>query len=313
MRQNRRSVLKEMGLIGTGIATGVTGAVGTASAGEEWTCSNCSATLEKSASFDLPETWTGDKADIDSETGLHWFSSDYVGGDIGYLHDFAVSGGGAIEWNEPTVPGEYFKGHRYRIQGSQGEIRPNTSNDDHGVIPNGGSGALDGWGGLILEQTIGTLFAGAAWFLAVDQKLKEKMGPADGFDFGVADGFAYRDTPGYWDPGWFECAFYHRCQYQSDYYSPDLEIRSGLKDDLGTWNYVNFDTTPQGYSASTAVEPSSMTTNEREALGFEDVSGKGITREIDGQEYEVQYRARSAPYDSIEVTKSTEEGESPER
>lgn len=302
-----------MGLIGTCIATGVTGAVGTASADEDWTCPDCSATLEKSASFDLPKTWTGDKAEVNSDVGLHWFSSDYVGEDIGYLHDFAVSGGGAIEWNTTTVPGEYFQGQRYRIQGSQGEIRPNTSNDDHGVIPNGGSGPLNGWGGLILEQTIGTLFAGAAWFLAVDQKLRDKMGPANGFDFDVTDGFAYRDTPGDWSPGWFQCAFYHRVQYQSDYYAPDLEIRTSLKDDLPTWNNVNFDTTPQGYSTSTAVEPTSMSKSEREALGLKDVSGLGITREVDGEKYEVQYRSATAPYDNIEVTKSTEKVESTDR
>ncbi|WP_128478659.1 hypothetical protein [Halorussus pelagicus] len=307
MSDNRRSVLKKIGLAGASMAT-MTGAVGTASAGEDWTCSDCDVTLEKSDSFDLPETWQGDRADIDSKLGLHWFASDYVGEDIGYLHDFAVSGGGAIEWNEPTAPGEYFKGHKYKIQGSEGELRPNTSNDDHGVIPNGGSETLDGWGGLILEQTIGTFVAGAGYFLAVDKKLKEKMGPADGFDFDVSNGFAYRDTPGQLSLGWFECAFFHRCQYQSDYYSADLDIEASLKDSLNTWNNVKFSTTPQGYATSTAVEPTSMTASERKSLGLRDVSDKPITRVVDGKEYDVKYRSTSSPYDSIEVTKSTEKG-----
>lgn len=309
MSQTRRSVLEKMGLLGACITTGVAGTVGTASAGEEWTCSNCSASLVKSASFDLPHTWVGDRADIDSELGLHWFSSDYVGGDIGWLHDFAVSGGGAIEWNTPTVPGEYFYGQKYKIQGSEGEIRPNTSNDDHGVIPNGDSGTLDGWGGLVLEQTIGTLVAGAGWFIAVDQELRDAMGPAQGFDFGVTNGFAYRDTKSYWSLGWFECAFFHRCQYESDYYSADLTINGSLKDNLPTWNNVTFSTDPQGDSLARTTDPSSMTAREREELGIKDVRDQNITHEIDGKEYQVQYRSRTAPYDGIQVTKSTEKAE----
>lgn len=295
-----------MGLIGAGIATGVGGTAGTVGAGEEWTCSNCSASLVRSAPFDLPETWVGDRADIDSKLGLHWFASDFVGGDIGYLHDFAVSGGGAIEYNDPTFLAEYFKGQKYKIQGSQGEIRPNTSNDDHGVIPNGDSGTLEDWGGLILEQTIGTLVAGAGWFLAVNQELRDQMGPAQGFDFGVTDGFAYRDTPGSLSLGWFECTFFHRCQYESEFYEADLTINASLKDDIPTWNNVTFNTDPQGAGPLTAIEPDSMTASEREALNLNDVRDQNITREIDGKEYQVKYRSTTAPYDNIEVTKSTE-------
>lgn len=300
--------MKEAALIGTGITTGIAGLSTTASAESDWTCRNCDVSLVESSSFDMPHDDDAQMGEVDSKIGLHWFGSDYVGGDHGWLHDFAVSGGGAIEYNrQGVILAEYFHGQKYKIRGTQGEMRPNVSNDDHGVKPDGEEGSLDDWGGLLLEQTIGTLASGAGWFLAVDKKLRKKMGPADGFDFGVPDGIAYRNTKDYWDSGWYNCAFYHRFQYESDQYDPQLIIEAALQDRMDVWSTVKFVTTPRGDPGGEPKSvPSTMSRSERNELGIRDVSDRQITRVIDGEEYKVKYRLENAPYEEIEVTKDRE-------
>lgn len=302
----RRSALKRIATAGIGsLILGTS----SASATGDWTCTtDCSPVTEAKSAYGI-----SDSIDYSREgnASINWYSSDYVGGDYGWLHEFGVSGGAASESDSYTIINGELYGQRYEIQGPDGNILARTDQNYHGVHPGGsGSTSPETWAASLLKTAIGSVSIGASWFFGVTSILRSKLEPAEGFDFGVSNGFGYTNTID--TSAWNHACHYHRFVYTSNLYEPTLDVRSSIANSktaigLTEWENVDFTVNPaDGGSLSRDVEdPSELSQLRRRALGIERVpDDANQTRTIDGEEHTVKYRATQSPVSNVEVSKS---------
>lgn len=232
---------------------------------------------------------------------IHWFGSEYLGGSVGWQHELSISIGAASNTRY-----DQLQGHRYKIQGPDGEILPETNNNRHGSYPDGSSGTILSWAEPLMATAVGTLSAGASWFIAAGNRLRQEMGPApDGFDFSIPDGFAFKNTNGRFFT-WKQCCCYHRVKYQSDLYRPKLELMGGISEYQNPltggcrWKKTEF--TMEDYVVPSSSNPTRLSASEKSDLGIKKVpDSSDLTRTIDGEEVEVKYIATECPFQNVTV------------
>lgn len=307
MSEKHSSSTSRRGVLGSIAAAGATSLVGFGSqrvAGvestDEWNCStDCPDTVLYDEEFSPGGGYKGGSA-------IHWFSSEYHEGD-GWEHELSVSVGAAS--TDLYTYGEILKGQRYKIQGPDGSILPRTAANKHGEFPGPNSGNVEQWAAGVLKTTLSTLSKTAApsWFFLITDVLRNKLAPADGFDFGVTNGFGHTNTVS--AKSWRECTSFHRIQYESDLFSPELNVQTSISDQMTAFNYYywdNIDYNLADYSHPSSLNnPTQLTTREMEDLPIRRVpEDERWTTVVDGEEREVTHIATECPFKNVEVSHS---------
>lgn len=301
---SRRRLLSGIATTGVG---GLALGTGTAAAAD-WTCDyDCNPTTVAEDNYDVYNSINYER---NGNATIQWYSSDYADGR--WLHDFVVSGAAGCDYNGGALfPTAELFGHRYKIQGNDGEILAYTGQEYHGVHPGGSAGEIPTWASVIMQTTVGSVTAGASWLLAANSIMRDKLKPAEGFDLSVPHGFSYTTVKGF---GVWNLCHFHRVRYESDLYEPTVEARSSIASNttgIGytTWENVDFTLNPadgQPLSVSKASDPTSLSATEQRDLGIQKVPSD-VNRTVmhKGEELEVEYRATRPPIRSVSVDKST--------
>lgn len=224
---DRRTALQALGSAGLGgismgiLGTGGTAEVATASA---WECT--SGCPQETLAVEQPYLPGGYNYEREGSVTLHWHQSGYVDHLSAWLHTFSISGT-AVTTGQTS--GKIY-GHRYRMECSDGDLQPSTQSNRHGVYPAEDDTYIPGWAQPLMEEAIGALSAGAGWWLAVGESVREAMGDnPDGYDI-FDDGFKYGDmaTSLFSPIPWEECGFFHRVSLETKSIDPFVDVMGGF-------------------------------------------------------------------------------------
>lgn len=295
---SRRSVLGSIATVGTTSLVGLGSQ--RVSASDEWQCnSDCPQSVVANKNFQTNGSYEG-------ESAIHWLSSEYYDGK-GWEHELSFSMGAAS--TDLYTYGKVLQGQRYKIQGPDGAILPRVANDKHGEYPGPNSGQVAQWAAGLLQTTVSTLSgtAAPAWFYLITNTLRDALAPVDGFDTSVPDGFKH--TNSVQQKSWRECTSFHRFQYESNFFSPELNIRTSISDyvtALGLHYWDNIDYSMTNYSHPTTLDdPTQLTDEDIRKLPVRRVSEDSQrTKTVDGEEYQLTHVATENPFKNIEVNKS---------
>lgn len=308
MSEKHSSSTSRRGVLGSIAAAGATSLVGFGSqrvAGvestDEWNCStDCPDTVIRDDEFSPGGGYKGGSA-------IHWFRSVYLDTRNTWEHELSVSVGAAS--TDQYTYGDVLQGQQYKIQGPDGSILARTSKNTHGEHPGPNSGEIEQWTAAVLKTTLSTLSKTAApsWFFLVTDKLRNKLGPVDGFDLGVPHGFKHTNTVSI--KSWRECTSFHQVQYESDLFSPELNVRTSISDlvtasNVYFWDDITYSLSDYSHPSS-LDDPTRLTAREMEELPIRRVpEDERLTTVVDGERHEVTHVATECPFKNVEVSHS---------
>lgn len=269
-------------------------------------------------------------------TSLHWYSSYQTPSTTGWVHDFALSTCVGCEYQDS----HWISGDSNEIKSINYEItkmKPDNQKVDMGtnpeyncVYPKDNDDILPDWVEIPFDLTIGSLHPTIAFALAADD-MAEALAPKDGWNYN-SDGVDFtHSTSG---TLWSDAAYFNRFRFiDEDGHgsdgdlgidmkvnastvaaefapNPEVEIDVYLFEDIGPtlqtaetdeewddYSVYKFGNTAEGLNT---VNPSQMSSDEKEVFGVKDVSDKSIKSPY-GEE--ITYVASDLPISVVKKSK----------
>lgn len=251
---SRRSALQTIGACGVGLAgIGVFGGSVQATEIDSISIEDDIPTEPEDDVYDYVDEEVSWPGDYEISHTMEWFRSTYTNDDT-WLHDFSIQGKACSRHQEYGSLIPECTGWGYRIEGPDGNVAPLTSEEYHGVYPQGDSGDAPEWVDVVMEGAVGAMSTPASILYTADE-LQELMEPADGFDFDVDDGFRWLLTHSYTDDGDEDVSMHHRVFYESSSYSPEIETNATVRihhDPIGSDEWLDMEVTTNG---QTVIDP----------------------------------------------------------